>query len=667
MAQKSEKDASTLSDRFAELNKFAKNQDYAKALKVANRIVHENPKNETAFQCKIVCLIKLDKFDEALTQINKNKELTSYVAFEKAYCEYRLNRTEEALNTLRGISQPDTRTKELLAQVLYRLEEYQECYDLYRDVIKNSEDDYDEERQTNLSAVIASLQLWEGKNMDDPGLEENSYELCYNMACYLIGKEDYKGAEKKLKKAEDYCKQSFEDDPDVTEEEIEEELGIIRVQLAFVLQKLGRNEEALQLYNQVLKSRPDDIGLLAVASNNVVTLNKDQNVFDSKKKMKLATGDNLKQKLTSRQKCSINVNQCLLHMYTNQGEQCHSLAAKLKKQYPDMASPVLIEAAQFVREKKTEEAKNLLNEYAKSHPDKALTTKLVMAQLYLTQGHVYEACNSLKSLGDLRYKPGVVSALVTLYLNQEDKDSASEVLVQTVDWYNKNQPQSPSLPVLMRANADFQLKNGSPQQAAKMLEELRKKKPDDPRILAQLITAYSQFDPEKAKLVSKDLPSVEKIAQDIDVDQLESSFSTLGPKYMKKKTDTAPSPGPAGDVIVKKKKKKKKKGKMPKNPDAEIDPERWLPRKERSYYRGKRRDKRKEIGKGPQGATSGITDSLDASKTPGSDSSSPKPSTATTTSPTTAPSPAPAAQGPRQQKPAQAQKRKKKGGKGGKW
>lgn len=38
-------------------------------------------------------------------------------------------------------------------------------------------------------------------------------------------------------------------------------------------------------------------------------------------------------------------------------------------------------------------------------------------------------------------------------------------------------------------------------------------------------------------------------------------------------------------------------GKMPKNPDAEIDPERWLPRKERSYYRGKRRDKRKEIGK----------------------------------------------------------------------
>ena len=32
------------------------------------------------------------------------------------------------------------------------------------------------------------------------------------------------------------------------------------------------------------------------------------------------------------------------------------------------------------------------------------------------------------------------------------------------------------------------------------------------------------------------------------------------------------------------------------------DPERWLPRRERSYYRGKRKDKRKDIGKGTQGA-----------------------------------------------------------------
>ena len=38
--------------------------------------------------------------------------------------------------------------------------------------------------------------------------------------------------------------------------------------------------------------------------------------------------------------------------------------------------------------------------------------------------------------------------------------------------------------------------------------------------------------------------------------------------------------------------------KLPKNYDlsATPDPERWLPRRERSYYKGKRRDKRKDIG-----------------------------------------------------------------------
>ncbi|KAK3095763.1 hypothetical protein FSP39_018742 [Pinctada imbricata] len=638
---------------YADLSRFSQSQEYQRALKVANRIVHEAPKDSKGFQCKIVLLLKLERFEDALVQINKNKELEDFVKFEKAYCEYRLNKTEEALATL---------------STLYRLEKYQECYDLYRDVIKNSEDDFDEERETNLSAVIASLQLWSGQEMENPGFKEHSYEICYNTACYLIGKGDFKAAEQKLRRAEVFCRKSFEDDPDVTEEEIEDELAIIRVQLAFTLQKLGKNEEAMQLYNLVFKNKPSDVGLVAVASNNVVTLNKDQNVFDSKKKMKAATAENLKQKLTAQQKQKININQCLLHMYSNQGQQCHQLAAQLTTDYPELDSPVLIEAAQYAKEKNLDKAIQMLQDYVEDNPEKAVSTKLVMVQLHLTQGGVYKACDCLKSLGDLQYKQGVVSALVTLYLSQEDKDSASEVLVKTVKWYKANQPKSKDLPVILKANADFHLKIGEPKIAAEMFEDLRKQNPKDSRVLAQLITAYSQFDPDKAKSLSKDLPSVGEIAQDIDVDQLEASFSTLGPKYMKKKGDTQPSPGPSGDMIItKSKKKRKKKGKMPKNPDAELDPERWLPRRERSYYRGKRRDKRKDIFKGSQGAAQASAD-LDASKTatPGSGSEAGSPRPGSVASPTPTPTPGPQVQGPRQQKPAQAQKKKKKKG-GGKW
>ena len=51
------------------------------------------------------------------------------------------------------------------------------------------------------------------------------------------------------------CKESFADDPDVTEEEVAEELAIIHVQLAYILQKFGKNNEAMALYNQVQKHR----------------------------------------------------------------------------------------------------------------------------------------------------------------------------------------------------------------------------------------------------------------------------------------------------------------------------------------------------------------------------------------------------------------------------
>jgi len=44
----------------------------------------------------------------------------------------------------------------------------------------------------------------------------------------------------------------------------------------------------------------------------------DQNVFDSKKKIKVATAEGVLQKLTSNQRQSISLNECLLYMHTGQ-------------------------------------------------------------------------------------------------------------------------------------------------------------------------------------------------------------------------------------------------------------------------------------------------------------------------------------------------------------
>ena len=80
-----------------------------------------------------------------------------------------------------------------------------------------------------------------------------------------------------------------------------------------------------------------DIGLVAVASNNLVTLNKDQNIFDSKKKIKAATADGMEHKLTSVHRAAIARNNALLAMYTNQVDLCktliNDLAGSFEKHY----------------------------------------------------------------------------------------------------------------------------------------------------------------------------------------------------------------------------------------------------------------------------------------------------------------------------------------------
>lgn len=149
---------------------------------------------------------------------------------------------------------------------------------------------------------------------------------------------------------------------------------------------LGREKEAHSIYTAALKHKPDDIGLVAIASNNMVAINKDQNVFDSKKKMKNATLEGLEHKLTSQQRKNIALNHCLLAHYTNQGEQCQQLCDKLVTTYPDLeAEAALIRAVQLAKDGNAREAAALLDKESKQDQEQKLAMKLAAVQLLLTE------------------------------------------------------------------------------------------------------------------------------------------------------------------------------------------------------------------------------------------------------------------------------------------
>uniref|UniRef100_A0A8C7M1K0 Signal recognition particle subunit SRP72 n=1 Tax=Oncorhynchus mykiss TaxID=8022 RepID=A0A8C7M1K0_ONCMY len=662
---------------WTEVNRCGQNGDFTRALKAANKILHEVKEDVTALHCKIVCLVQNCSFKEALNVMNTYSKVlgSELIVFEKAYCEYRLNRVESALKTIESVSEQTDKLKELYGQVLYRMERYDECKAVYTDLIRNSQDEYEEERKTNLSAVVAAMSTWEKASPDDLGLSETTYELSYNAACTLIGRGQLTEALNKLQEAEELCRVFFSEDSDITEEDVESELAVIHSQMAYIMQLQGRTEEALQLYNQVIKLKPSDVGLLAVTANNIITINKDQNVFDSKKKVKLTNADGVEYKLAKKQLQAIEFNKALLAMYTNQADQCRKLTSGLQSQNPGHPRPVLIQVAQLCREKQHSKAIELLQRFSDQHPDSASGIKLTMAQLYLSQGHVTKACDILRSIEDFKHKQGMISALVSMYSHEEDIDSAIDVFSQAIQYYQSEQPGSSVHLALVREAADFKLKYGRKKEAISDLEQLWKQNTNDIHTLAQLISAYSLVDQDKAKSLSKHLPSPESMSFNVDVDELENSH---GANYVRKKAAKVTGENPPkeqGQGDVKKKKKKKKKGKLPKNydPTANPDPERWLPMRERTYYRGRKKGKKKEqVGKGTQGATSGAASDLDASKTASSPPTSPRPGSAQASASTSAPA-ASNVVPPRQQKPAtagpgarkKAPQKKKKGSKSG--
>merc|ERR1739844_868969 len=150
---------------------------------------------------------------------------------------------------------------------------------------------------------------------------------------------------------------------------------------------------------------------------------------------------------------------------------------------------------------------------------------------------------------------------------------------------------------------------------------------------------------------------------DLDVDSLEAA-SWAG-KTFKAAEKTPKKTKDDEGLLVKKKTIKKRKKKLPKNynPNVDPDPERWLPKRERTGlkympgYRKPRKDKRKaEKFTGAQGTDQGKSETYDySSRIAGAKDAANKQASP-------APEPVP---GPRQQQkgPGRTQNKKKKGGK----
>ncbi|KAJ0039073.1 hypothetical protein Pint_23642 [Pistacia integerrima] len=390
-------------------------------------------------------------------------------------------------------------------------------------------------------------------------------------------------------------------------------MGVIQwsvMQISFFNQLLGNKQEAIGAYADIIKRNLADESSLAVAVNNLVALKGPKDVSDSLRKL-----DRIKEKgmqnfqlagvldlkLSSKQKEAIYANRVLLLLHANKMDQAQELVATLPDLFPGSVMPELLQAAVLVREKKAARAEEILGQHAEKFPDQSKVVLLARAQVAAAANHPHIAAESLAKIRDIQHMPGTVATLVSLKERAGDIKGAAAVLDAAIKWWLNSMTEDNQLSVIMQEAASFKLRHGREEDAFHLYEELVKTH-GSVEALVGLVTTAAHVDVDKAEAYEKKLKPLPGF-KGVDVNSLEK---TSGAKHVEGAAHVVPE---AHEEVRREKPKKKRKRKPrypkgfdPANPGPPPDPERWLPRRERSSYRPKRKDKRAAQVRGSQGA-----------------------------------------------------------------
>ena len=531
--------------------------------------------------------------------------------FERAYCLYQLNREAESLSTLESLGGGGgSRINLLSAQIYYRLGRYDRASELFMAVVSDSDQPSSAELRTNLLAALVSA----GRAAEALGYScsldrSDQFELFYNRACAAIELSDLQGARTLLQDALCACRESLPAD-EYTEEEIEVELGTLTAQAAYVDQQLGDHQSASVAYESLFSFKTElEPVIAAVAANNMVALRSGAaSLFDSWKKSKTTLADTLVPKLTPRQRRAFLGNAVLLSLHMSKTEQCRELLQTLEHEFAESAEVLLLKAAVASRTKQPVVCHLLLREGACRCDVDDPRAAIALAQLQLQAKDHDRALETLLSIESLQGRPAMVGTLVALH-EQLGKVEQAAVMLAAV-------PND----LMTRVGAAFFMRHSRWDAAVASQRKLVADSPSDVHALSGLVIALSHINVEAAneQLGRPELLSGHAVAYDatdFDAVQLEQS----GLPWIKRGgldgpvTKRAAGNNDALAEQLPKKLRARNKPLYPKNFDVENpgslpDPERWLPKRERSTYRQRKRDKRGGLSRGPQGSTAGAAD-----------------------------------------------------------
>lgn len=212
---------------------------------------------------------------------------------------------------------------------------------------------------------------------------------------------------------------------------------------------------------------------------------------------------------------------------------------------------------------------------------------------------------------DVRYAPGLVALAVALYRTEHrQKDICQELGRAAAHW--QSIPKNSSTTLLREAGVEL-LRSSKPSDlatAGAAFERLAEQNPEDKIAHAGLVASFAAHDFAKVESHLSSLGSVDELTAGIDVAALLDAGvpafpapQQAPPAKRKRKADEAEATAAAKTSTKTTEKRRRKKPRLPKNydPNVKVDPERWLPMRDRNNYRPKNKKGKKKAAESTQG------------------------------------------------------------------
>ncbi|KAF7510860.1 hypothetical protein GJ744_005690 [Endocarpon pusillum] len=594
--------------------------DHEEILKACNAALKKSKTDIAAQHVKAVALLKLDRYEEALHVFESaGKNLKETAPLEYAYSLYKDGKSKEAADVAARLK--DGRAaRHVEAQALYRAEDFQATANVYRDLQSSDPTTEQSDLRINRGAVEAQL-IWSGKRIlaerRKPGREDlEAFETAYNAACGSIARGELRQAEVLLKRAKELCKYS----DDLSDEEKAAELLPICVQQLYVLERLGKSEEAKVVASEFKAADVADKATKQIAQHNLLVGSEEpSNPYLAHKMLDNGArfSDDDKPFRFQQRVLNANLKTVDLHALKFDGVARSTSKVLKSQQLPstsaELTSLGVLNAAAHARGEDGKSAlKHLLPELERSPYNIGLL--LTIIQVYVSIHNPTSAINHLESFfthlerspletkQEIRFSPGLVTIAVALYKSQGRHSHASRELAQAASYWRRTS-DPPQL--LLRAAGATLLESLDPEDtslAAESFTILHEKNRQDMLAAAGYVAAYASKDSSKVKNEVAQLTPVLQLIQGIDVDSLENAGIPQPSNALAIAQKTASRKRGAPDQALNRP-KRIRKSRLPKDHDsAKVpDPERWLQLRDRSTYRAKGKKGRKKDADRTQG------------------------------------------------------------------